>query len=283
MSILKSKQFLQILIIIFIVAGSVILFFFPDVIDNKYEYSYNNIIGGKQQVEALNQDLVSNETTIISDVRSLEKLKGKRIESLRDKLNLGLNTDDLILDIPSILISLEQNAIDNKVELVIDYNSILTNPGKIEVPDFEEDEESPGAKGSPGAKEDEENPDAKEDKENPAEDEDENLDENGEITVPKTKLEEKALDNKEENKDGIKIVEESDGEERDFLDAPFPLIDGVDVIVIPIKITGSYSKVRSYIKYLDEIGFIEPSSVILSSEGQIVTSSITLNVFHEID
>ena len=50
--------------------------------------------------------------------------------------------------------------------------------------------------------------------------------------------------------------------------------------VIPIQIKGSYHSVRSYIQYLDKIGMIAPSSVVLESEGKEVKGKIILNVFH---
>lgn len=250
---LKNKQILQILIMISIVAISVILFLFPKLIDYRYEYSYENIKTGKEQVESLNNTLVSNEATILHKISELEELKKERDKVLREESQIGINESDFILDIPSILITLEQNALGNNVELSIDYNAMVTNSNSNPSQDNYSDE----TEDVPSASESEET----------LENEDDTA-------------EERTGDDSEQNK--IALIEENKegNDDKEILSTATPNIEGIDVTVIPISISGSYSRVRDYIKYLDEVGMIEPSSVTLKSEGDKVTSSVVLNVFH---
>ena len=48
----------------------------------------------------------------------------------------------------------------------------------------------------------------------------------------------------------------------------------------PIEVKGAFFKVRDYLKFLDELGLIEPSSVKMTTDGMEVTAEITLNIFH---
>ena len=59
-----------------------------------------------------------------------------------------------------------------------------------------------------------------------------------------------------------------------------PTIDSIDVTTIPIEVKGTFFKVRDYLKFLDELGLIEPSSVKMTTDGMEVTAEITLNIFH---
>lgn len=254
----KNKQILQVFIIISIVAISVILFFFPKAIDNKYKYSYENIREGKEQVTSLNDNLISNEISILTNMARLDQLKEERDGALREKSKIGINKSDFILDIPSILISLEQNAINNNVELSINYNAIVTNTNELQDGYSEETDSDV----SPTTElEEDKNEDSKNDKSTEG-----NKDNSKQDKVTIT----------EENSKDSKEGEES----KETLVFSTPNIEGIDVTVIPISISGSYASVREYIKYLDEVGMIEPSSVTLESKGKTVTSSVMLNVFH---
>lgn len=251
----KNKQTLQILAIVALSAISIILIFFPDLIDNKYKYSYDNISVGKQQVATLNDGLLSNEMAIINNLERLESLKAERNSELLKKEEIGFNEEDLVLSIPSLLIELEQNAVDNKSKLTIDYNAMQTQSKQtpVQAPTTEEE----------------------------LTEEEKDAEEAG-IDLPKETalekgLEERQKDEDEDSEEEITITPEV--VENDLI-SNMPVIEGVDVTAIPIEIVGSYSNVRNYIKYLDEIGMIEPSSVNIQSKGKIVQGNVILNVFH---
>lgn len=254
MKTLKSKQLWQIVAIIAIIVASVILLFVPQAIDNKYPYTYQNIQDKKDNVNSLNQALLSNEGTIQTSIQRLEEIE-KEDEILKEevfKIRKGIKETDFELHIPSVLIALEQNAIKNNVEIVIGYNSM------------QETADDGGTSQPAPSNENEVSED---------------------VTITE-----------EETTGETETGEEQEGEdksEQENKPTPTPMptpnssipeIPGINVNTIPIQISGSYANVRNYIRYLDEVGMIEPSSVVLMSEGRKVSGSVMLNIFHgEVD
>ena len=254
MKTLKSKQLWQIVAIIAIIVASVILLFVPQAIDNKYPYTYQNIQDKKDNVNSLNQALLSNEGTIQTSIQRLEEIE-KEDEVIKEKafkIRKGIKETDFELHIPSVLIALEQNAIKNNVEIVIGYNSMQETA------------------------------------------------DDGETSQPAPSNENEASEDvaiiEEETTGETETGEEQEGEdksEQENKPTPTPMptpnssipeIPGINVNTIPIQISGSYANVRNYIRYLDEVGMIEPSSVVLMSEGRKVSGSVMLNIFHgEVD
>ena len=254
MKTLKSKQLWQIVAIIAIIVASVILLFVPQAIDNKYPYTYQNIQDKKDNVNSLNQALLSNEGTIQTSIQRLEEIE-KEDEIIKEeafKIRKGIKETDFELHIPSVLIALEQNAIKNNVEIVIGYNSMQETADDGET-------SQPAPSNENEASED--------------------------VTITE-----------EETTGETETGEEQEGEDKSEQEnkstpAPMPTpnssipeIPGINVNTIPIQISGSYANVRNYIRYLDEVGMIEPSSVVLMSEGRKVSGSVMLNIFHgEVD
>jgi len=236
----QNKLIFQILAIIIITASFIILFFFPDLIENKYPYSYINIQDKKAEIETLNGDLTANEITIMDSMSRLDNLEKEKQEKEEKMFEIKkkINQSDFELDIPSILISLEQNANQNEVDLTIGYN-LISHSG----------EPMPGGTEDPTL-------------------EDPNLEQPNE-NVSVEEQEEDSENSNPENE--VFDMENSPQAEQ---------IPGISITTIPISISGSYSNVRKYIKYLDEVGMIEPSSVKLSSEGRTLKGQVTLNVFH---
>ena len=254
MKTLKSKQLWQIVAIIAIIVASVILLFVPQAIDNKYPYTYQNIQDKKDNVNSLNQALLSNEGTIQTSIQRLEEIE-KEDEVIKEevfKIRKGIKETDFELHIPSVLIALEQNAIKNNVEIVIGYNSMqetADDGGTSQPAPSNENEVS----------------------------EDVTITEEENTEATETGEEQEGADKSEqENKPTPKPMP--------TLSSSIPEIPGINVNTIPIQISGSYANVRNYIRYLDEVGMIEPSSVILMSEGRKVSGSVMLNIFHgEVD
>lgn len=254
MKTLKSKHLWQIVAIIAIIVASVILLFVPQAIDNKYPYTYQNIQDKKDNVNSLNQALLSNEGTIQTSIQRLEEIE-KEDEIIKEevfKIRKGIKETDFELHIPSVLIALEQNAIKNNVEIVIGYNSM------------QETADDGGTSQPAPSNENEVSED---------------------VTITE-----------EETTGETETGEEQEGEdksEQENKPTPTPMptpnssipeIPGINVNTIPIQISGSYANVRNYIRYLDEVGMIEPSSVVLMSEGRKVSGSVMLNIFHgEVD
>lgn len=259
MKTLKSKQLWQILAIIAIIVASVILLFVPEAIDNKYPYTYQNIQDKNDDVNSLNQALLSNEGTIQTFIQRLEEIK-KEDEVIKEeafKIRKGIKETDFELHIPSVLIALEQNAIKNNVEIIIDYNSMQGTAGVGETSQPVPSQPAPSNE--------------------------------NEVSEGVTITEEETTGETEtgEEQEGADKSEQENKSTPKPMPTPsssIPKIPGINVNTIPIQISGSYANVRNYIRYLDEVGMIEPSSVILMSEGRKVSGSVMLNIFHgEVD
>ena len=287
---LRSKQILQFLAILTIIIVSVVLLFLPNLIEDRYPYSYPRVNEGKENVESLNRELSSNESMIENNIIILAETEVKDKEVAEKEFNVrkGIVEEDFELHIPSILIKLEQKAIDNNLDLVIDYNSMTTDTdsGSSEYlteehyQAFDESER--------------ENPNEHFDEEDFSDEGNfsggqvfaQELEEENGISITEnidkyefdkynnddetTKQESSEHNDKQENPDG----------EFDRHKQTLPAIEGINVTTIPLSVSGSFYNVRNYIRFLDEVGMIEPSSVIITSEGRNVSASIVINIFH---
>lgn len=272
----KRKDYILIFMTFLVVALSVVLFFYPSLIN--YPYSYNNLVEKKGIVEEKNANLTKNEVTIKNKRNELEVVTTEKEEIYLEAamLRRNINEEDFKLRMPSFLISMEQQAYKEKIKLNIDYAAIQTisngsNAGN-NAPDVFNNDDRKNNSGVPKPKGTEETADKKD------------LDKLDRATNPKDniKIEEVAENqekDKSEQKDNDKNTNEMKFSQEEIANGAI-VIEGIDVTVIPISIEGSYHNVRSYLKYLDEIGMIEPSSVILNSEGKLVKGKVILNIFH---
>lgn len=268
MKFIKSKEFGYALLILLLIILAGVLLFFPDLIENRYPYSYQALATKKQQVETNNSTLYQNEGRISSSIDSLEDIKSKEVISEAQALEVrkGIKESDFELKVSSILISLEQRAYENNVDLNIAYSLIKHTSGSGEINDYEAPLETPNEEVLDG--------------ETPVD---------GEVETPTEEVKDK--DVVVEVKPTEEVKDENVKDEKtepifseDRINAGAVYIEGIDVAVIPIVVEGSYYNLRNYIKYLDQIGMIEPSSIILTSNEKIVTATIILNVFHgEVD
>lgn len=247
-----KKEYRALFLIVVTIAIAVTLFFFPDSIN--YPYSYTALANKKEEIESGNLTLRQNEVGILEKSNELAQEKERAKEKNKEYLELkrSIREEDFVFDMPSLLITLEQEANNNKVSLNIDYNAIRTSGEKTEddssVDTNSEDEE------------DREGENRKEDDSKEQEDTEDSTSEDNDSKDNDEKPEDNEVDNEEEQE--------------------VAQVAGLDVTTIPITIEGTYSNVRNFIKYLDELGMIEPSSVTLTSEEKKVKGEIVLNVFH---
>lgn len=295
MKFIKSKEFVYILLIILITIAAVILLFFPKAIEYKYPYYYENLVTKKTQVELTNSNLYENERRIDSSIGQLQdvKVERERVEEKTLEVRKGIKESDFELKISSILISLEQRAYENNANLIIGYSSILYvngGSGGIQEQGFNPGDNlsKPGGPAIPGGKDTINPPNGEENPKSEPDDLDdlENL-EKGPIGGSDIKIESKPdkSDKPDTGLDQINSPVETTAEElpafsEERLQQGTINIPGIDVLVIPIVVDGSYYNVRNYIKYLDTIGMIEPSSLVIQSTGKVVHAEIILNVFH---
>lgn len=310
-----KRDNIYILSIVLVAALSITLFFFPDAV--KYPYSYNNLQDKKESIGDGNIALTQDESNIKGLLQDIESAKAskKGVDKKAIKVKRSINEDDFNLEIPSFLVSIEQQAYKDKLKLDIEYHSIVTTmdseqPGG-NVADGDLDKEIPGEerdeeldRDNPDEELDRDNPDKDLDRDNPDKDldrdnPDKDLDkDNTDKDIDKDNpdkdfdrdnndsedkdSEEDSPENKKDE-DGNPIVAEDEEISRftkEEIDSSVIKIPGLNVTSIPIYIEGSYHDVRNYIKYLDEIGMIEPSSIEMLSFEKIVEAKIVLNVFH---
>lgn len=282
---LRSKQILQFLAILTIIIVSVVLLFLPNLIEDRYPYSYPRVNEGKENVESLNRELSSNESIIENNIITLAETEVEEKEVAEKEFNVrkGIIEEDFELHIPSILIKLEQKAIENNLDLVIDYNSMTTS-GASGYSDYLTEEEYQGFDESERGNLNEHF------------DEDDLSDEDnfsgGQVFAQETEEQDgiSITENVDENNNDDETIEQENSESNDRQENPddeferhkytIPAIEGINVTTIPLGISGSFYNVRNYIRFLDEVGMIEPSSVIITSEGRNVSASIVINIFH---
>lgn len=263
-----------------IVILSVVILFMPNLIEQKYPWTYQNIQDKKNELVSVSGTLSSNEREIQSSKQNLQDLEKREEEASEDvfQLKKGMKGSDFQIDIPSFLITLEQKAYEGEVELLIGYNSLVTTEGSnspqdkpildengipIEyspeggLDDYQREQGTPQENGAP-----ETNPEGVEVNE----------------STPEGIEVNKSTNETEGSKDGENEEEDKGPEINNNVE--IPAIDSIDVTTIPIKVQGTFFKVRDYLKFLDEVGLIEPSSITMTTDGLGVTAEITLNIFH---
>lgn len=279
-----SKQKVYMLSLILVVLFSLVLFFFPETI--KYPYSYSAIQDKKVLVSDGNNNLNSKEKEIEKYASQRESLEKSKLEEKKEALTLKKNikSSDFKLDIPSLLISLEQKSYDNNIELKIHYDKIAAisaeqGPAQESQPQTEQGQnqepQTEQAQNKEGTQSEQGQPQSKEGTESQTE---QNQAENQQTLAGKP------VENNSQNTQGQENTEENKASEDPFDSANLQnsalKIDGLNTTIVPITIKGNFSEVRDYIKYLDELGMIEPSTVSIKSTGKKVTAKVVLNVFH---
>lgn len=278
-----SKQKVYMLSLILVVLFSLVLFFFPETI--KYPYSYSAIQDKKVLVSDGNNNLNSKEKEIEKYASQRESLEKSKLEEKKEALTLKKNikSSDFKLDIPSLLISLEQKSYDNNIELKIHYDKIAAisaeqGPAQESQPQTEQgqnQETQSGPQNKEGTQSEQGQPQSKEGTQSQTE---QNQAENQQTVAGKP------VENNSQNTQEQENTEENKASEDPFDSANLQnsalKIDGLNTTIVPITIKGNFSEVRDYIKYLDELGMIEPSTVSIKSTGKKVTAKVVLNVFH---
>lgn len=277
-----SKQKVYMLSLILVVLFSLVLFFFPETI--KYPYSYSAIQDKKVLVSDGNNNLNSKEKEIEKYASQRESLEKSKLEEKKEALTLKKNikSSDFKLDIPSLLISLEQKSYDNNLELKIHYDKIAlisseqgqNQENQPQTEQGQNQETQSGPQNKEGTQADKGQPKNQETQSQTGQNQAEN-----QQTVAG-----KPVENNSQNTQGQENTEENKASEDPFDSANLQnsalKIDGLNTTIVPITIKGNFSEVRDYIKYLDELGMIEPSTVSIKSTGKKVTAKVVLNVFH---
>ena len=286
---MKVNRIYQIVAIIVIVVLSSVILFIPNPIGQKYPWTYQNIQDKKKELISVSETLSDNERKIQSLKQNLQDLKKREKDSAEDvsQLKKGMKDSDLQIDIPSFLITLEQKAYETGVDLLIGYNSLITTKGSSSTQDPTLDENgAPAESSTEGGVVDEKSEQGTPQENKASEKTTEGIEVN-ESTTKENGDSEKTTKETEVNESTTKTEDSKDGENKEEDKGPkidnnvkIPTIDSIDVTTIPIEVKGTFFKVRDYLKFLDELGLIEPSSVKMTTDGMEVTAEITLNIFH---
>lgn len=261
----KSTKVLTILVVLSALIGAVITLY-PDTVG--YKYDIKGIREKKGVLMSLKDEVIRNEEAIENKLIELNKLEE---DVSRDERNAKLiegSVDKTLLSIhiPSILIFLEQNAIETGMDLEIGYGDIKTFSGdNVQV--------------TQQMRLDEGSLRNDKDKERIG---DEGKEKNGEEDK-EIKISEKNTEDTNDSSGNIEVGGDIRSVMDKFSQSELKLISGISTTIIPIKIIGNFGGTREFIRKLDEVDLLEPSIVNLFSDGEEVRGYIVLQIFHEGD
>lgn len=275
---------LKILGIIVVLALMVVTMFYPELVRNPY--SIKNIKNKQDEVITLNNQMISNESRMSTESVTLDQLRNETssLESEYNRLQTGLSDIEFELHIPSILVTLEQQAKENNLEITIDYENIKTFNGMNEsMPDQMEEEYEYKDQQNEGLSDEVEQDELNETEElgrggEELIEEEQSIEESEEMDsdeVPDNPLDEQTTSLTE---NGLSTEHEEISE--DIISTSIPIIHGVQVTTVKVNLNGSYENIRDYLSAIDEIDFIEHNIIDLLSYGDSVSAVTILNVFH---
>ena len=287
----RDKKALGLLLFVLILISTTVTMFYPERIN--YKFSLKEIKDKTVMADELEVKIKGNEPIIedkFLELYSLEDVSA-RIERKAENLKQGIKKEDLSIHMPSILISLEQNAKKNKVDLIIDYDKIETHFNNKK--NIEEEMELIEYSADSNGINNKEETDADKVVSNEADDiKDLNHEDKAE-DIKKDKDLDLKNQNKENKNEGVTIERRKEEDKsmndihevnRAIVNNSIPNIDGIDITTVPVRIKGKYSDIREFVRYLDTIDYLEPSFVDLSSNGEEVIGAILIHVFHgEVD
>jgi hypothetical protein len=260
----KDKKILQCFLMILIVGFTVINIFSPETINA--DLSITNLESKRQEMHSLNTSIEKNNQNISKTKIDLNKSQ-QDIKISDEKLNQALkkvNTQNLTLDIPSVLISLEQNAILNGVDLKIDYSSIkYSNKKNTNV------EHAP--------------PTSKEVKDSSAtnkttsESNTQIRSSYGSALSEPEFSSNSSTQNSPVVENNLPATNETD---KVLSGYSMPNITGINVMVIPTQLTGGYDNIKSYLTYIEKIDYMAPGYINLESTGEKVNGTVIFNVYY---
>lgn len=309
----RDKNAIQAFLCLIIIAITAITMLYPDVIG--YERSYKAIESKEMRVTNLHTNIIKNEDTIKSLSSNATKIsvESEKMSIDADNLKNGINERDLMLHVPSILISLEEGARNNEIDVTIHYDQMKTHQagqsvgenltsGDKEVTEGEavEGTEQPtGEEAVPPADEATDTPAEPVEPVEPGDDIDVENDEVAQAAVPDKPYIPDVGDRPERNEieategegtqtggEGTEGEQTTGNTNQDRPTIPGDAqslkegIEGVAITTIPITINGDFVMLREFLKLIDTIDFIEPNYVEMTSDGPSVEGYVLLHIYH---
>lgn len=277
----NTKSILHGLGITLVLAGTILTMLYPEKLN--YRYSMKDIESKNGQLQDLENNINSNNTSIPMREKELEEAKKSLIERKNEVASTKINFPDekLKFHLPSLLITLEQGAVDAGVspdKFYLEYDLIKTNQNNVDsAPSNPLEGQSPGGE-SPNS------PPSR--PERPERDEDEAIEEE---PIDETKTEPSAPQAPEMPSNETPVEEDQiespvvDDLSVAYAQDEVPVIRGINVTTVPLKlISVSYTEAREYLSFLDKLDFVEPSFVdIYSESGENISVIILVHVFHK--
>lgn len=225
------------------------------------------------QLDQAYQTINANTNSIREMQNRLKNLQtqSQQYRQKKQELEKQLNNMDLDAHMPSILILLEQNADYFGLDLNIAY-------GQIKEMTVSQQTQQTSEKKTPqnGNKASQNNQSTVQNQQSTTNDSvatSQQQTSNSSSNVPKST----AGQNTEQS--GENTLE---GQINKIMEAMENLIpnSNVSVTVIPIQIKGTYTAARDYLNFLDQVDFIEPAHIEITSSGKEVEVLVMLYVFH---
>lgn len=283
----KDKKTLQVLAIFLIVGLTIANIFYPKVITSVF--SVNSIEEKKQTINDLNLQIASDEKVIKDSRTQLESIQDSNdsteleLKTLRAKIN----SEDLVFHMPSVLISLEQNAIKNNISLTIEYDKIIS-ANQMAITDNQEIQASVPVEPQQEQTQDGQTTEGQTDtgavtdsigettQTQPTAD-------NTSTTIPTV------IDNNVTSTPTTTVTTTNDVTTEEVVPDKMdtilgnyvaPQINNVNTTIVPIRISGKYSDLRKFIRYLDSLEYMDPGYIDLQSDGTNVDGIVIINIFH---
>lgn len=286
---LKKKDYISISVIALVLVGSIILFFSPSLVG--YNKSFVDIADKKEQIATNNSKMKTNESNIESLKATLDQLADESLskDELADEKENAIDGEKFDLDIPSFLITMEQEAVAKNVKLNIDYSSMKTlvdASGSMPSETEQTDNQSQGSQQPQNSQTSSQAQDSSQTQQNQDPNQastnvtqSDNTNSKNEQTQSTNEQTQNSQDTAakpgDTNSKTVTSVTTNSNEEGTVISIP-----GMSTTSIPIKIEGTYANTRAYIKFLDKIGLIVPTKVELNSKGKKVVTNVTLNIIH---
>lgn len=242
-----------------------------------YPYTFDKLEQKNQDIDIKQADYDSKAQLLRQKAETL-KSKREYARSLEPMINAyqqAIYNTKWDLDIPSLIILLEQTAKDKKVDMTIYYDLIRTadNQPVFEDPAGINPEAIPGNSQSDGTT----SPDVQ-----TATEPSDNANEQSSDTALSGQHAESAGI---ENIDGNKNTTGGTGQDikttvKEIMeDLTPPLINGIKVTEIPIRLEGSYNEIKNYLSVMEDKDYIMPGFVDMASDGEKVEAIAVLYVF----
>lgn len=276
----RDITLIQIMGTILIAALTIATMLYPEALGN--EHSLRSIEEKEAKILSLNDELSGAERSAQNATSSLDFVKkdAEAIKKESDSMRISIGNTNFGLHMPSILIALEQKANEYNLEFLMDYDKLKTigaeaSANSAENPDLNETKEPMQEDFMPGIEEPTTNPsepeEAAKETESKIKSEEVDVAESSELDTKNSE------DSGEESLNEVYNPEEVDISEAYQNVTPIP---GLNVTIIPVRVSGTYSDVRAFIQYLEDVDLISHNWVDLYSYGENISGIIVFNVFH---